>query len=124
MAVRVPTPNVALLELVALLARPSSTEELRDLYRAAAKERLSGLLDVTEQPLVSSDIVGEPSSALVDLELITCSSNLCRIVAWYDNEWGYAQRLADMLVTLGKQKTNESPAETATAARLKPQMQS
>ena len=124
MAVRVPTPNVALLELVALLARPSSAEQLRDLYRTAAKERLAGLLDVTEQPLVSSDIVGEPSSALVDLELISCSSNLCRIVAWYDNEWGYAHRLADMLVALGKQETKESPLETATAARLKPQMQS
>ena len=127
MAVRVPTPNVALLELVALLARPSSADELRELYRTAAKGRLAGLLDVTEQPLVSSDVVGEPSSALVDLELVTCSSNLCRIVAWYDNEWGYAQRLADMLVALGRHESPEDPQEvTAThaAARLKPQMHS
>lgn len=101
MAVRVPTPDVALLELVALLAEPSSVEQLRALFRAAAVGRLEGLLSVTEEPLVSSDVIGEASSALVDLELIECSSNLCRIVAWYDNEWGYAHRLADMLASIG-----------------------
>ena len=100
MAIRVPTPNVALLELVALLDRPSDAEELRQLYAQAARGPLSGLLAVTDEKLVSSDVVGETASALVDLELVSCSETLCRIVAWYDNEWGYAHRLADMLTTI------------------------
>lgn len=100
MAVRVPTPNVALLELVATLRRPSSRRELQDLFRSAAEAWHGGTLAVTDEPLVSTDVVGETASALVDLDLVTCSSNLCRIVAWYDNEWGYAHRLADILTRI------------------------
>lgn len=121
MAVRVPTPNVALLELVATLSRPSEVSELRRLFVEAAAGRHVGLLAVTEDPLVSSDIVGDPASALVDLELITSVGDLCRVVAWYDNEWGYAHRLADFLATLGAEEAVGSvasnPRETLASHR-------
>ncbi|MEO1366874.1 MAG: hypothetical protein AAFX50_06825, partial [Acidobacteriota bacterium] len=113
MAVRVPTPNVALLELVATLGRPSTPGELRQLFVDAASRRHAGLLSVTDEPLVSSDVIGEEASALVDLELVTCVDDLCRIVAWYDNEWGYAHRLADFLSILGAERSDASPPEPA-----------
>lgn len=118
MAVRVPTPNVAFLELVATLGRPSTAEELRRLFVDAASRRHAGLLSVTDEPLVSSDVVGEEASALVDLELVTCLDDLCRVVAWYDNEWGYAHRLADFLTFLGARRSGEPSAAPATSQSL------
>jgi glyceraldehyde 3-phosphate dehydrogenase len=97
-AVRVPTPAVAMLDLVADLERPATLAELRAAYRSAAEGPLAGLLGVTEEELVSSDFVGDPRSAVVDLPLLQqVEGRLVRVVAWYDNEWGYAQRLADLL---------------------------
>jgi glyceraldehyde 3-phosphate dehydrogenase len=100
-AVRVPTPSVALLDRVVDLERDASAVAIRAAFRAAAEGPMAGLLGVTEEPLVSSDFVSDPRSAVVDLPLVQVSGGrLARVVAWYDNEWGYANRLADLLARL------------------------
>jgi glyceraldehyde 3-phosphate dehydrogenase (phosphorylating) len=105
-AVRVPTPAVAMLDLVADLEREASAEEVRQAFRDAARGEgqwgpMAGFLGVTEEELVSSDFVGDPRSAVVDLPLVQVTGGrLARVVAWYDNEWGYAHRLADLLERL------------------------
>jgi glyceraldehyde 3-phosphate dehydrogenase len=102
MAIRVPTPMGALLELVAHLRRPATADEVRDAYRGAAGEGpLAGILAVSEEELVSSDFIGEAHSAVVDLPLVeVADGRLARVAAWYDNEWGYATRLADLVARL------------------------
>lgn len=100
-AVRVPTPAVALLDLVAETERDAPAEAVRDAYRAAATGSLAGLLGASGEELVSSDYIDDPRSAVVDLPLIqSVDSRLVRVVAWYDNEWGYAHRIADLLALL------------------------
>ncbi len=100
-AVRVPTPVVALLDLVADVERDTTVEEVRAAYREAAAGRLAGVLGVTDEELVSADFVNDPRSAVVDLPLVqVVDGRMVRVVAWYDNEWGYATRLADLLERL------------------------
>jgi len=100
-AVRVPTPVVALLDLVADLERDTTADEIRAAYRDAAAGRLAGVLGVTDEELVSTDFVNDPRSAVVDLPLVqVVDGRMVRVVAWYDNEWGYATRLADLLERL------------------------
>jgi glyceraldehyde 3-phosphate dehydrogenase len=100
-AVRVPTPAVAMLDLVADLERDAPAERVRRAYREAADGPLQGLLGVSEEELVSSDFVNDPRSAVVDLPLVQAvGDRLVRVVAWYDNEWGYSHRLADLLQRL------------------------
>jgi len=98
-AVRVPTPAVAMMDLVADLESTAVTAEaIRQAFRDAAAGPMAGLLGITDEELVSSDFVGDPRSAVIDLPLIqVAGGGLTRIVAWYDNEWGYAHRLADLL---------------------------
>lgn len=99
-AYRVPVPDGSLVDLSARLARDVEVEELRDAFRAAAADRdgLGRVLEATEEELVSSDFIGSPASATVDLPLLqVIGGRLARVVAWYDNEWGYANRLADLL---------------------------
>jgi len=101
-ATRVPTPDVALLDLVFTLERPAGTERIDDAFRAAAAGDLAGLLAVSDEPLVSTDHVGDPHSAVVDLLLTQAvGDELYRVAAWYDNEWGYAHRLADLVMKTG-----------------------
>lgn len=104
-AVRVPAPDVALLDLAAHLARPATAEQARAAFRRAAEGELAGILGVTEEELVSSDFIGDPRSAVVDLPLLqVADGRLLRAVAWYDNEWGYAHRLADLLALLASRE--------------------
>jgi len=101
LAVRVPTPAVALLDLVAETEREASAEAVRAAYREAAAGPLAGLLGVSDEELVSSDFINDPRSAVIDLPLIeSLDGRLVRVMAWYDNEWGYAHRLADLLALL------------------------
>lgn len=101
-AIRVPTPNVSLVDLVAELAQAPQLDAVREAFRSAAEGDLQGILKVTEEPLVSSDLMSESASAVVDLPLTQQVDNkLFRIVAWYDNEWGHASRLADLLEWIG-----------------------
>jgi glyceraldehyde 3-phosphate dehydrogenase len=101
LAVRVPTPMVAMLDLVAELEREATAEAVRQAFRDAANPAdgpLAGVLGVTEEELVSSDFINDPRSAVVDLPLVQIvDGGLVRVVAWYDTEWGYAHRLADLL---------------------------
>ncbi|MDA8019591.1 MAG: glyceraldehyde-3-phosphate dehydrogenase [Thermoanaerobaculia bacterium] len=105
-AVRVPTPDVALLDVVATLERSATRREVEEAYIAAASGDLHGLLAVSDEPLVSTDYVGDRHSAVVDLPLIQLlpgrddTAPMVRVVAWYDNEAGYCQRLAELVRTL------------------------
>jgi len=96
-AFRVPTPVVSLCDVVFVTKRAVSIEEVNNILREAASHDRFGALTVTDEPLVSVDFTGNPASSIVDLSLTTViGGDLVKIVAWYDNEWGYSQRLADL----------------------------
>ena len=95
-SVRVPTPNVSLIDLVFQPGRDTSKEELNEALKAAADGAMKGVLDFTDQPLVSSDFNHHPASSTVDsLETAVLEGKLARVVSWYDNEWGFSNRMID-----------------------------
>ncbi|QQN73555.1 type I glyceraldehyde-3-phosphate dehydrogenase [Croceicoccus sp. YJ47] len=95
-SVRVPTPNVSLIDLVFTPSRDTSAEELNEALKSAANGALKGVLDYTEEPLVSSDFNHYPASSTVDsLETAVLENKLARVVSWYDNEWGFSNRMID-----------------------------
>ena len=97
MALRVPTPNVSLVDLVADLKKEVTVEEINDAFKAAAIGSLNGILDYTEEPLVSADYNTNPHSAIVDgLSTIVMEGNKVKVLAWYDNEWGYSCRVVEL----------------------------
>ena len=97
-AIRVPTPNVSLVDFVVTLERPATAAAVNELFRTAAAGEMAGLLAVEDRPLVSSDFLRHPCSAIVDTALTQgVGPDMIRVVAWYDNEWGHASRLADLL---------------------------
>lgn len=97
-AIRIPTPNVSLVDLVALLSKDTTADEVNDALREAAAGSLKGILDYTEEPLVSVDFMANPYSSIVDgLFTRVTDGNLVKILAWYDNEWGYSCRLKDLV---------------------------
>jgi glyceraldehyde 3-phosphate dehydrogenase len=96
MAIRVPTPNVSLVDLTARLERKATAQEVNDAFRAAAAGALKGILAVTDEPLVSCDYNGDLHSSTVDAPLTTATGDLVKVMAWYDNEMGYSQRLLDL----------------------------
>jgi glyceraldehyde 3-phosphate dehydrogenase len=96
-SLRVPTPVVSIVDFVADLKKKVSAEEINDAYRKAADGELKGILEYCDQPLVSSDFKGNPSSAIFDaLSTMVVDGNFVKVLAWYDNEWGYSCRLADL----------------------------
>ena len=97
LAVRVPVTNVSLTDLVAVVRKTPSTSEINSAYKRASEGFLKGILDYTEEPLVSSDFVHNAHSAIVDGASTMTSGNLVKVLAWYDNEWGYSNRLVWML---------------------------
>ena len=97
MAIRIPTPNVSLVDLVAVLGKPAEAEAINAAFRKAAEGDLKGILGFTNEPLVSVDFMSDPRSAIVDgLSTKVISGNLVKVLAWYDNEWGYSCRLVDL----------------------------
>lgn len=104
-SVRVPTPVVSLSDITAILKRDTTKEELINLFKKVAKEPYyEGIIGVTEEELVSSDFIGDPHSCIVDLPLIdVVAGNMVKVVAWYDNEWGYSNRLVELAVDFGKE---------------------
>ena len=97
-AIRVPTINVSVVDLVAELERPASVAAVNDAFRAAASGRLRGILDVCDEELVSSDFNGNPHSSIIDLpSTAAIEGTLVKVLAWYDNEWGYASRVRDLI---------------------------
>jgi glyceraldehyde 3-phosphate dehydrogenase len=96
LAMRVPTPTVSITDFVCTLKRPATKEEVNDIFIKEAQGKLKGILDVSDEPLVSMDFKGNSNSSIVDLPLTIAKDNLLKVVSWYDNEWGYACRLAEM----------------------------
>jgi glyceraldehyde 3-phosphate dehydrogenase len=102
-AMRVPTPNVSVVDLVAVLNKPATTEEVNAVLKAAADGPLKGILAYTEDPVVSTDMLRNSNSSIVDGGLTkVLDGNLLKVVAWYDNEWGYSCRIVDLIVFLTK----------------------
>ncbi len=102
MAVRVPTANVSLVDLVAELERPATEKDVNDALRAAAAGSLQGIMQCAEAPLVSTDFNGCPYSSTVDLELTkVIDGNFVKVLSWYDNEWGFSARMVDVTRLVG-----------------------
>ena len=103
LSIRVPTPVVSLSDITAIVKRDTTKEELAELFKKTAKEPYyEGIIGVTEEELVSSDFIGDPHSCIVDLPLLdVVGGNMIKVVAWYDNEWGYSNRLVELTVDYG-----------------------
>jgi glyceraldehyde 3-phosphate dehydrogenase len=100
-SLRVPTPDVSVVDLVAVLAKDATTEEVNNALKTAAEGPMKGVLEYTTDPVVSTDMLHNPNSSIVD-SLLTkvVGGNLAKVVAWYDNEWGYSNRVVDLAVFL------------------------
>lgn len=98
LAIRVPTINVSLADLTFILKKKTTAEEVNSVFTEEAQSpQYDGVLGVTDQPLVSSDFIGDPRSSIVDLALTqVVGGDMVKVIAWYDNEWGYSQRLVEM----------------------------
>lgn len=104
-AYRVPTPTVSIVEIVCLVNRQTSAEEVNDAMREAASGRMKDILAVSDEPLVSMDLKGDSHSSIVDaLTTNVVAGDLVKVAAWYDNEWGYSCRMADMLAFVGSKE--------------------
>ncbi len=104
MALRVPTVNGSLSDFTFLLKKNVTVDEVNEAFKQAATEPyFKGILEVTEDPIVSSDIIGNSHSSIVDLSLTqVVGGNMVKIIAWYDNEWGYSNRLVELVADIGK----------------------
>src|SRR3954462_5395029 len=106
-SMRVPTPDVSVVDFVAVLKKETTSEDVNGALKKAAEGPMKGILSYTEEPLVSSDMLHNPNSSIVDAELTkVLGGNLVKVVAWYDNEWGYSNRVVDLIVFLGKKGLN------------------
>jgi glyceraldehyde 3-phosphate dehydrogenase len=105
LSIRVPTPVVSMADFTFLTKKDVTVDEVNDVFKKAAKTPYyQGILDVTEEELVSSDFKGNSHSAIVDLDLTAVvGGNMLKVVAWYDNEWGYSNRLVELVADMGKQ---------------------
>lgn len=102
-AIRVPSVDVSLLDLVAEIKKKTTVEEVNNVFKEASQNQLKGILAVEDKPLVSKDFIGNSYSAIVDSQMTRLEEgNLVKILAWYDNEWGYACRLAEMAEYIGR----------------------
>ena len=100
-ALRVPVPTGSITDFNAVLSRDASVEEINAAYKAAAEGPLKGVLEYTDVPIVSSDIVTNPHSCIFDSDLTMSLGNLVKVLGWYDNEWGYSNRLVDITAYTG-----------------------
>lgn len=100
-AMRVPVPDGSLTDLTVLLKKETTKEEINAVMKKAAASSMKGLLEYTEDPIVSIDIVGNPHSCILDSSLTACSGTLAKVVGWYDNEAGYSNRIADVIEKYG-----------------------
>jgi glyceraldehyde 3-phosphate dehydrogenase len=102
-SMRVPTPNVSVVDLVCLLSRTATAEEINAALKAAAEGPMKGILAYTEDPVVSSDMLSNPNSSIVDgLLTKVLDGNMAKVVSWYDNEWGYSCRVVDLCMFMAK----------------------
>jgi glyceraldehyde 3-phosphate dehydrogenase len=102
-SLRVPTPDVSVVDFVVVLKKDTTAEEINRTLKAAADGPLKGILAYTDEPVVSSDMLHNPNSSIVDSGLTkVLGGNLAKVVSWYDNEWGYSNRVVDLVVFFGK----------------------
>lgn len=98
LAVRVPTPNVSLVDLTVELKKSATADEINAAFKAAAESKMKGILKYTEEPLVSRDYNGDPHSSIVDgLLTMVMGDKMAKVIAWYDNEWAYSTRVVDLV---------------------------
>jgi len=102
-AMRVPVPTGSATDLTVQLGREVTKEEINAAMKAAAEGSLKGILEYTEDPIVSSDIVTNPASSIFDAGLTYVNGDTVKVVSWYDNEWGYSNRLVDLVKFVGSQ---------------------
>jgi glyceraldehyde 3-phosphate dehydrogenase len=101
-AMRVPTPDVSVVDLVAVLKKDTTTEEVNAELKKASEGSLKGILGYTTDPVVSTDMLHNSNSSIVDADLTkVIGGNLVKVVAWYDNEWGYSSRVVDLIAFFG-----------------------
>jgi len=101
MALRVPIPDGSITDFVAQVGRETSAEEVNTAFKQAAEGALKDILDYSEAPLVSSDIVGNPASCIFDSQLTMSVGRTVKVLGWYDNEWGFSNRTADLVSYIG-----------------------
>jgi glyceraldehyde 3-phosphate dehydrogenase len=101
-AIRVPVPVGSIVELNTTVSREVTREQVLDAYKEASEDALKGILDYETEPVVSSDIVGQPASSIFDAALTRVDGKHVKVVAWYDNEWGFSNRVVDNLEFIGK----------------------
>jgi glyceraldehyde 3-phosphate dehydrogenase len=101
-ALRVPVADGSMVDLAVVLKRAATRDEVNAALKAAADGPLKGILQFSTEPLVSTDIVGNPHSSILDSELTDVRGTLCKVFAWYDNEWGYSNRVAELVVRLNQ----------------------
>jgi len=102
-AIRVPTPNVSVVDLTFIAKRATSVQEINDAIRSAADGELKGILGYTDEPLVSTDFNHDPHSSVFHMDQTkVMEGTMCRILTWYDNEWGFSNRMSDTAVAMGK----------------------
>ncbi|OPY68998.1 MAG: Glyceraldehyde-3-phosphate dehydrogenase [Syntrophorhabdaceae bacterium PtaU1.Bin034] len=103
LAIRVPTPTVSLVDFVATLSRDASKEEINNMFRSYAAGPMKGIMAATDEELVSSDFIGSPYSSIVDLpSTFVIGGKMVKVLSWYDNEWGFSTRMADLLTFVVK----------------------
>jgi glyceraldehyde 3-phosphate dehydrogenase len=103
-SVRVPTPTVSLVDFVCTVKKPTTVEEVNAALKKAAKGSLKNILDVCDEPLVSVDFKGNPNSSIVDsMSTMVVDGNMIKVISWYDNEWGYSQRVVELAGKIGAQ---------------------
>lgn len=103
MSFRVPTIDVSCVDLVVRLEKPASYDEIKDAMKEAAAGPLKGILEYTEDAVVSTDFIGNPASTIFDAAAgIPLNKNFVKLIAWYDNEWGYSRRVVDLLAFAAK----------------------
>jgi glyceraldehyde 3-phosphate dehydrogenase len=102
-SLRVPTPTVSVVDFTAELGREATVDELNAAFRAAAAGPMAGILGVSDEPLVSTDFKGDPRSSIIDsASTMVLDGNFVKVIAWYDNEWGYSCRVADLVGFIGE----------------------
>jgi glyceraldehyde 3-phosphate dehydrogenase len=110
-SLRVPTPTVSVVDFTAEVSRPTSVDEINDAFRAAASGPMDGILGVSDEPLVSSDFRGDARSSIVDTaSTMVLGGSMVKVIAWYDNEWGYSCRIADLIGFVAERLSTGSEA--------------
>src|SRR6476659_9065104 len=114
MAFRVPTPTVSVIDFTALLSKDATAAEINSSMKEYAEGKMKGFLAYNEDPLVSSDLVGDPHSSIFSaVDTLVIGGNMAKVIAWYDNEWGYSMRVADLVSYIAMRQKERVPQEKA-----------